>query len=288
MTTVYRFPRLPIAALLLAALAGPAGAQCVGDCNGDGSVAINELITGVNIALGSSPASACPSFDVNGDGSVAINELITGVNNALGSCTAVTPTATTTVTPTPTTSVTPVPTSEICAQPSNSCGDGVPDVLSKTETCDDGNTIDDDGCPSDCCVTPCSLMQDRPYRVRVNFAAKNPNVFLVSMSLALRYEDGVIDVPGTDSAPPVIESVTSDIFAVTPRDFNYLLNLILDDPTLVGYDSGTAATVEFKLCDSASQPPPLSSISCTVRDGTDAELNPVPGDQITCTLEAIP
>jgi hypothetical protein len=59
---------------------------CVGDCNGDGMVAINELITGVNIALGSSPVSACPSFDVNGDGSVAINELIGGVNNALNGC----------------------------------------------------------------------------------------------------------------------------------------------------------------------------------------------------------
>ena len=130
-----------------------ARAQCAGDCNGDGSVAINELITGVNIALGSSPVTSCPSFDTNSDGMVAINELIAAVNNALGSCcTATTPTPT--VTTSPTTSVTPVPTSEICAQPSTSCGDGVPDVLSKTETCDDGNTIDDDGCPSDCCVTP--------------------------------------------------------------------------------------------------------------------------------------
>jgi hypothetical protein len=75
---------------------GPAQAQqCVGDCNGDGMVAINELIIGVNIALGSQPASACPSFDVNGDGMVTINELIQGVNNALNGCPAVnTPTNT--------------------------------------------------------------------------------------------------------------------------------------------------------------------------------------------------
>ncbi|MEO8602384.1 MAG: hypothetical protein ABI629_07405 [bacterium] len=59
---------------------------CTGDCNGDKSVAINELITGVNIALGSQPVSACPSFDSNGDGSVAINELISAVNNALNGC----------------------------------------------------------------------------------------------------------------------------------------------------------------------------------------------------------
>ncbi len=65
----------------------PAQAQtCVGDCNGDGMVAINELIIGVNIALGSAPVTACPSFDVNGDGMVTINELILGVNNALNGC----------------------------------------------------------------------------------------------------------------------------------------------------------------------------------------------------------
>ncbi len=65
---------------------------CVGDCNGDGSVAINELITSVNIALGSSPLSACPSIDADGDGNVGINELITAVNNALGGCAGATPT----------------------------------------------------------------------------------------------------------------------------------------------------------------------------------------------------
>ena len=59
---------------------------CVGDCNGNGAVAINELIVGVNIALGSTPLSSCPAFDANGDGMVGINELIAAVNNALNGC----------------------------------------------------------------------------------------------------------------------------------------------------------------------------------------------------------
>ena len=67
-------------------VASGASAQCVGDCNGDGMVAINELITGVNIALGSAPVSSCPAIDANGNGEVAINELIAAVNNALGGC----------------------------------------------------------------------------------------------------------------------------------------------------------------------------------------------------------
>jgi cysteine-rich repeat protein len=285
MTTTTRsshVARLALGALFVSALAGPAGAQCAGDCNGDGTVAINELIIGVNIALGSAPVSNCPSFDVSGDGTVAINELITAVNNALNGCTAVSPTPT--ATPTNSVTVTPVPTSDICAQPSTSCGDGVPDVLSKTETCDDHNTIDDDGCPSDCCVTPCTLMQDRPLRVKVNFASVDPEVFLTSLNLFIRYEDGVVDVAGVNDDPAVLASVTSDIFATTPRDFNYGLNLLLEDPSLVGYTDGTAAIIEFRVCDAAAQAPPLSSFTCTVREGGDANFNVIPGDQITCTL----
>jgi len=57
---------------------------CVGDCNNDHTVAINELIIGVNIALGQ-PASACPAFQ-NNSGVVDIAQLIKGVNNALGGC----------------------------------------------------------------------------------------------------------------------------------------------------------------------------------------------------------
>jgi len=59
----------------------------VGDCNGDCTVAINELIIGVNIALGTAQLSQCASLDANGDGMVGINELITAVNNALNGCT---------------------------------------------------------------------------------------------------------------------------------------------------------------------------------------------------------
>jgi len=86
MTTTRWFFCAPIAALFAMTLAASANAQCVGDCNGDGTVAINELITGVNIALGNAQASSCPSFDTNSDGSVAVNELISGVNALLNGC----------------------------------------------------------------------------------------------------------------------------------------------------------------------------------------------------------
>jgi hypothetical protein len=64
---------------------GPVG-DCVGDCDGNGSVAVNELVTGVNIALGRANISACPVFDSSNNGMVEVNELVTGVNNALRGC----------------------------------------------------------------------------------------------------------------------------------------------------------------------------------------------------------
>ncbi len=69
---------------------------CVGDCNGDGVVGINELITGVNIDLGIDPSSVCPALNCNtNDLGVYIDCLIIAVNNALNGCSLVAnPTAT--------------------------------------------------------------------------------------------------------------------------------------------------------------------------------------------------
>ena len=65
-----------------------AAPPCTGDCDGNGMVAVNELIVGVNIALGNLPLDECPRFDANGDGQVTIPELIEAVGNALTGCAA--------------------------------------------------------------------------------------------------------------------------------------------------------------------------------------------------------
>ena len=60
--------------------------ECCGDCNEDGSVTVNEVVTGVNIALGSLAVDQCPPFDANADGTIAINELVKAINAALFGC----------------------------------------------------------------------------------------------------------------------------------------------------------------------------------------------------------
>jgi hypothetical protein len=114
--------KLLLVAVMAWWLAAPAGAQCCGDCGGDGTVAINDLITAVNNALNGCSAQPCCG-DCGGDGEVTINDLIVAVNNALNGCTATTPTVSTPATPTrtptrtrkptntrkPTPTITPVP-----------------------------------------------------------------------------------------------------------------------------------------------------------------------------------
>ena len=77
---------LGVGLLVLLCGSAQAGQVCVGDCNGDQSVAINELILGVNIALNVVATTQCPQLDVNADGRVAINELIAAVTRALQGC----------------------------------------------------------------------------------------------------------------------------------------------------------------------------------------------------------
>ncbi len=79
-----------------------ANAACVGDCDGDLTIAVNELVTGIDIALDRVPFDACPQFDLDGDGRVGISELVTAVGNAVDGCPEIPPTPAHTPTTTPT------------------------------------------------------------------------------------------------------------------------------------------------------------------------------------------
>jgi uncharacterized repeat protein (TIGR01451 family) len=61
-------------------------AACIGDCNGDAEVTVDELLTMVNIALGNANVSACTPGDDNHDNEITIDEILTAVNHALTGC----------------------------------------------------------------------------------------------------------------------------------------------------------------------------------------------------------
>jgi len=60
---------------------------CTGDCDGSNTVSVDELVKGVNIALGNAAVGTCSPFDKDHNGRVTVEELVTGVNNALNGCT---------------------------------------------------------------------------------------------------------------------------------------------------------------------------------------------------------
>jgi hypothetical protein len=62
------------------------GPPCVGDCNGDGTVTLDDILTMVNIALGNTLVTTCEAGDANRDGEITVDEILTAVNNALNGC----------------------------------------------------------------------------------------------------------------------------------------------------------------------------------------------------------
>ncbi|MEO8601993.1 MAG: hypothetical protein ABI629_05400 [bacterium] len=59
---------------------------CAGDCDGDGSVSVDNLIVIVNIILGALAPSACGAADVTRDGDVDVSDAVAAVNSALNGC----------------------------------------------------------------------------------------------------------------------------------------------------------------------------------------------------------
>jgi len=72
--------------LTAVAFSQAAPTQCAGNCNGDHEVSIDELLTMVNIALGSTAVSECIAGDTGGDGAITVDEILEAVNVALTAC----------------------------------------------------------------------------------------------------------------------------------------------------------------------------------------------------------
>lgn len=56
-----------------------------GDCDGDLTVSVDEVVTGVGIALEREELSACPPIDRNQDRAASVDELVTAVDSLLKS-----------------------------------------------------------------------------------------------------------------------------------------------------------------------------------------------------------
>jgi len=247
---------------LLGVLATRGTAACTGDCNADSEVSVNELIVGVNIALGSATLSACAVFDTDGSDDVTVNELIAAVNNALNGCPL-------TSTPTPT----PVP---------GICGNGIVD-FDRGETCDDGNTIEGDACPANCRIAPCTATGST-LNVDVSFMPP-AGTDLAGISVFLRYPDGVVRLPGMANDPSVQDSLSNlpDNGFSTPNDLDYALRLVVFTPDSSAIPPGRLVTIHFDTCTGAA-PAQATDFRCSVESAADTNNDAVAGTTCAVTL----
>jgi hypothetical protein len=65
---------------------GPPPPSCPADCNGNGTVEVNEVITAIRIALGESDLGVCPAADLNRDVGITIDEILAAVRALLEGC----------------------------------------------------------------------------------------------------------------------------------------------------------------------------------------------------------
>jgi hypothetical protein len=77
---------LALVVLWLSAAAAALPPPCTGDCDGDTSVSVDEIVTAIAVALGDVPATACPAADRNGDHHVTVDELVASLDAALHGC----------------------------------------------------------------------------------------------------------------------------------------------------------------------------------------------------------
>jgi hypothetical protein len=60
--------------------------RCTGDCDGQGEVSVDDVLTGVAIALGEHDLGNCYPMDQDADGAVTVSELVEAVTHVLTGC----------------------------------------------------------------------------------------------------------------------------------------------------------------------------------------------------------
>jgi cysteine-rich repeat protein len=170
-------------------------------------------------------------------------------------------------TPTPTATGTPTgmvtATATITATPTPTrnpmCGNL---TVEPGETCDDGNASNDDPCPSDCEILPCTPVPATPRAVQVDLASP-PFQDASSITLLITYPDGFVSLPGMGNDASVAGRITmrQSGVTVTPNDFDHALRVVYTRPGRI--NPGRVFVLGFDEC-AGTTSPELAAFSCQV------------------------
>jgi len=264
-------------------------AQCVGDCNNDGLVTVEEVTFGTNILFDAGLLLQCPSFDVDESNTVSTNELVAGLTDAIEGCPII---------PGCGNGCTEFDKGENCDNGGICRGgeqDGERCNENTTQGCDnnpcpdgvcvpvEGDRVSADACPSNCHISTCSTVSDT-VDVRVNFTVP-PGKDITSTTVYLRYPDGVVRIPGSGSSESILDRISVPSGALfTPNDLDYAIQIVVFQFDGSAIPPPELLTLQFDQCQGAS-PPSATQFRCVLLDATGTDFFPVEGAD--CGVEVL-
>jgi cysteine-rich repeat protein len=162
------------------------------------------------------------------------------------------------------------------------CGSG---FTIAPETCDDGNLVNTDNCPSDCTVDPCTPDVGSDDTWVVQFSSPKP---IAAARVFVDYPEGKVNIPGSGDVTlggDITDILDNPFTVASMNDQDHGLTATLAEgtasPTGFSVTAGDLFTVHFETCLGAPAAV-AGDFACTVVDAADPAAKPLAG--VTCTV----
>ena len=162
------------------------------------------------------------------------------------------------------------------------CGSG---FTIAPETCDDGNVVNTDNCPSDCIVDPCTPNTGSDDTWTVQFTSPKP---IAAVRVFVDYPESKLSIPGSGDVTlggDITDILDAPFTVASMNDQDHGLRGTLAEgtgsPTGFSAASGDLFTIHFETCNGAPAAV-AGDFGCTVIDAADPAAKALTG--VTCTV----
>ena len=160
--------------------------------------------------------------------------------------------------------------------PAAVCGNGAQEP---GESCDDGNTSNNDPCPANCIIAPCAPISGSERLLDVSFTPP-AGVGVAGMTVLVDYPEGKVSIPGSGNGLPA--GTITDLPAGASgnsNDFDHALREVVVNA--INMPPGRLFRIHSQNCQDATAPT-AGEFTCTVLDASDSSGNDVAG--VTCAV----
>jgi cysteine-rich repeat protein len=171
------------------------------------------------------------------------------------------------------------------------CGNG---TLNAGETCDDGNNSNNDGCPANCVILPCTPLAGTSRLVEVSFTPP-VGVGIAGLTLILNYPEQKVFMPPagpqttigaanfTPLHPPAEVLIRgADLAPAGSTGSGHAVRGIMGDDAAV--PAGPIFRLNFQNCQGAAAPL-AGEFNCAIVNAVDQGTNPISG--VTCSASLL-